>query len=152
MKLLYKLFIGVLFWGTYFLPIFSFEKAFRILDVETNDFFGIYRDGILIFSVLSIILTFLFLWLSPKLFRKYLYRIGIIIFYLVFYYFACTSIAWDYRIIFGATWQWPEIFPELVRPQWYFYVFGALGVLFNYQFLKLTQKKTTEYKNWWQQR
>ncbi len=144
MKLFFKLFLGVLFWGTYFLPIYAFEKTFRILGVDTNDFFGIYRDGILIFSTLSFVLTFLFLWLLPKLFRKYIYRIGIVIFYLIFYYFTCTSIAWDYRIVFGTTWQWSEIFPELVKPQWYFYVFGALGVFFNYQCMRLVQRKTIE--------
>ncbi len=141
MTLYFKFFVGVLFWSTYFLPIYAFEKTFRLVSVTTNDFFGIYRDGILIFGILSFVLANLFLWLLPKLFCKYRYRIGMVIVYLVFYYVACNAMAWDYRIAFGTTWQWTEIFPELVKPQWYFYVFGVLGAFFNYQFMKLLQNK-----------
>ena len=136
-----KFLIGLLFWATYFWPIYSFEKAFRLLEVESNDFYGIYPDGTLICSLLAIVLTFLFFWVSPKYFHKPAYKISIAIVYLSFYYFACTSIAFDYRIVFGTTWLWSEIFLELVKPHWFFYVFGMLGVFFHYQFQQLISKK-----------
>ncbi len=140
MKLL-KFFIAVLFWGSYFIPIYSFEKTFRRLSVNANNFYGIYHNGIMLFSFLAIVFTLLFLWLSPKFFDKAAYKAGIILLYITFYYFACTSIAWDYRIFFGTTWRWSEIFSELVKPRWYFYVFGILGTFYNYQFQKIIQKK-----------
>ncbi len=142
-EILLKFIVGVLFWGTYFIPIYSFEQVFR-LGVQSQDFWGIYRDGILIFSFLAIILTILNLKLSPKFFHKLFYKISIVVVYLVFYYYACTSIAWDYRIVFGNTWLWHEVFFELVAVHWYFYVFGLLGVFFHYQYQKLIQIKTNK--------
>ncbi len=142
MKIILKIIIGILFWATYFLPIYSFEKAFKIPRVNATNFFGAYPYGVLTYSTLAIVLTLLFIRITPLFFQKLIYKISIVICYLVFYYFACISIAWDYRIIFGTTWQWSEIFTELVKPQWYFYVFGVLGVFFNYQFQKLLYIKT----------
>lgn len=144
MKIIHRLptfLIGILFWGTYFLPIYSFEKAFRLLEVTSNDFGGIYQDGILVFSGLAIILTILSLWLSSKFFHQLWYKVVLVVNYLVFYYFACLSIAWDYRVLFGTTWQWSEVFSELVLPHWYFYAFGGLGVFFHYQYQVLIQDR-----------
>lgn len=135
-----KFFIGVLFWGTYFLPIHAFEKAFRLdLPVKVLE---IYLDGggVFLFSLIAIILTSLFLWLSPKFFHQLWYKIVIVMSYLVFYYFACVSIAWEHRVLFGATWLPSEIFPELVKPHWYFYGFGGLGVVFHYQYQALISR------------
>ena len=144
MKKSSKLLKAIFLWATYFLPIYSFEKVFAFLRINTTDFIGIYRDGIFTFSVLAIIPTVIFLLLSPKLFHKSVYKAVIILFYLGYYYLACTSIAWDYRIIFGTTWQWSEVFTELVKPEWYFYFFGVLGTFFNYYCQKSVQNKTIE--------
>ncbi len=137
-----KFLIGILFWATYFLPIYSFEKAFR-LDLLENNVFEIYLDGggVWLFSLIAIILTPLFLWLLPKFFHQFWYKIVVFISYLVFYYFACISIAWEHRFLFGNTWFHSEIFPELVKPHWYFYVFGGLGVFFHYQYQCSLQEK-----------
>lgn len=133
------LFAG-LFWGTYFVPMYSFEKTFRLLEVTSNDFWGVYRNGILVFSGLAIVLTLLFLWLSPKFFYQFWYKIVVVVSYFIFYYCACTSIAWDYRSLLGATWLPSEIFSELVKPQWYFYVCGGVGVCFHYYYQRLMSR------------
>lgn len=130
-RILLKCVIAITFWSSYVIPIYAFERLFR-LGIHENNLWGVYNDAVWIFSLLAVILTLLFLWLSPKFFHNTWYKIAIVIVYLVFYQQACTSIAWDYRSVFGATWLWSEIFLELVAPHWYFYGLGALGIAHHY--------------------
>ncbi len=133
-------FIGVFFWATYFLPIYSFEKAFRISSLDVLDFISVDFRGIIVYSGLAIILTLIGIQLSPKIGNQIVYKISSVVVYIAFYCFACIAIAWDYRIAFGTTWRWYELFPEVIMHQWYFYVLGIFGLYFNYQYQNLIQQ------------
>lgn len=142
MNKLPKIFTGILLWASFVLPIYLFEKSFLFFSIETSDLAGVYPDAIWSFSLLAIGITLMTLWISRKAFHKNTFKGLIIIVNFGFYGLACTSIAWDYRIIFGATWQWTEIFPALVQPQWYFYAFGITGILCNYLLQKFIVKQS----------
>lgn len=117
----------ILYWATYFVPVLAFEMAFRSYNIKTTDI----GASFLLFVFLAIVPTLLFFWLSPKFFHLPLYKIAYSYFYIILYGLACTHIAWGYRAAFGTTWLWTEVFPELVLPQWYFYIFGFWGAFFN---------------------
>ncbi|HBS12060.1 MAG TPA: hypothetical protein DEO36_05880 [Flavobacteriaceae bacterium] len=135
----FYIFVGVLLWGTYFLPIHSFYKIFRL---QITDLGGFYNDaGIQLGFIISIFLTIVSIWLSPKYFKNKIYKIIIIAVYMLFYIATCIGIGWDHRANFGTTWLYSEIFPELIKSHWYFYVIGLLGLYFNYKFQELLFKK-----------
>jgi hypothetical protein len=48
--------VYIIFWGTYFLPVYSFEKAFRL---GITDFAGLYPVGTLFWLLASIACTVL---------------------------------------------------------------------------------------------
>ncbi len=134
----------VLFWGSYALPIYSFEKIFRIWVVKTTDLYGIYNDSFVIFMILAVLPSLIFPCLKHSFRNSKLIDSFAILFYIIFYLLACSSIAYDYRIHFGSTWRFAEIFHALVKPQWFFYLIGGLGIFFNYKILQFIPENSTK--------
>lgn len=129
-----KILIYILFWGTYFLPIYSFHKAFRH---QITDVTGIYNNASFIYLLGSVLITLGSIFLRSHFTKSKLQPYISTCIYLAFYTFCCWSIAWDHRIAFGITWQNHEVLSGLVLPHWYFYVFGLLGLYFNLKYQKL---------------
>ena len=130
----------LLYFVAFALPVYLFEIMFRsqLSELELNSG-GIYRDAPFFYIPISVILVLLFSWLSTRFGEKMLFRIIASIVYALFYMWMCFFIAYAYKQLFGTTWQRGEVFSALVLSQWYFYVFGSVGIIIFS--LPLIQKK-----------
>lgn len=127
-----KLLFIVLLWLSFWVPVFLFEEAFRSQFFAKELMGGVYRDAPLVYLSVSLVLSILTSWFSPRFFSQLWYKVLIAVVFFLFFKEMCTQVAYDYRIHFGTTWQYSELFPELVTPHWYFYFFGIFGVLMHF--------------------
>lgn len=119
----------ILYFGSYFIPSYLFALLFR---EHIVDFTGIYLDALFLSAVLAMLLSGLFLWLTPRFWHKRSYQVLITVLYGIVYFQTCLGTAYDHRIAFGNTWTAPEVFHALLLPQWYFYLLGLLGLVWHY--------------------
>jgi hypothetical protein len=122
--------IFIFFWATFWLPVFTFEEIYRMQFSAWELTGGVYRDAPTIYLPLSLVLSLLLFWLLPKLKWRVFMMVVLGVFYFLFYTYMCTQVAWDYRVNYGNTWLWNEVFFELVAVHWYFYVLGVMGCFF----------------------
>ena len=125
-----------LYFVAFALPVYLFEIMFRsqLSELELNSG-GIYRDAPFFYIPISVILVLLFCWLSTRFAEKRWFRIIACFAYVFFYMWMCFFIANAFKHLFGTTWQRGEVFSGLVLSQWYFYIFGGIGVLAHYLLL-----------------
>lgn len=126
-------------------PAFIFEFLFIS---ELGDLTQImpapyYRDAPVFFVATSFLLAILFSLAAPRFYNALWYKIASIIVYLGAYTLMCFWVALDVAAAggFGNTWHYNEIFPELLAPHWYFYVFGILGLVMHFFMQHLIIKK-----------
>lgn len=136
-----KLLFILLLWLSFWLPVFLFEEAFRSQFFTKELMSGVYRNAPLVYLSASLVLSILTSWFSPRFFSKLWCKGLLAVVFFLFFIEMCTQVAYDYRINFGSTWPYSELFPELVAPHWYFYIFGILGMAMQYFTLQLKCKK-----------
>ena len=119
----------IFLWVSLCLPIFVFEVIFRSQFEAYELTGGVYRDAPFIYIGLSLLLTIFYGFIPNRLRLLNWYRLVFVFVFCMFFIVMCTQVAWDYRMNFGTTWQWSEVFFELVAPQWYFYAIGFVGLL-----------------------
>lgn len=112
-------------------PIFVFGWYFK---QSLSEFTYFDYGAAYVFSILGFILSLFYLWLTPRYFKSWVYKLMLMAIYLLVYAQACDSTIWDHRIEFGTTWEpsrWPmEMFTGLVGP--YFYILMLIGAVWHF--------------------
>lgn len=111
-------------------PVFVFEELFRNQFEPWELKGGVYRDAPGVYLLAPFFFALLLSWILPRFLGKVNFTIMALCSYCVFYTFLCSEVAFDYRINFGTTWLPGEVFRGLVLTKWYFYVCGAVGLIF----------------------
>lgn len=125
----------ILFSSAFILPLLLFEFFFRQL--EANQYARYYAEIRIIYIPLALIFAvFLVFYKNSKKYNK---TISLVV-YVLFYCLMCYQIADEYKHNFGTTWQKVEVFLSLVLSQWYFYIFGGLGLV-SFTFLLFSKLK-----------
>lgn len=113
-----------------FLPIYGFGKMF-LAGVDGYNHFYDYSAiyGLVVAIMLSGFSTLIILM---KLWRNPIIRVLLTAVYLLLYYHVAVAIVWEFRMHFGTTWGYTEIFSTLINHKWYFYVFAFCGAFLYY--------------------
>jgi len=127
-------------WISLAIPVFLFEIIFRSQFTPIQLTGGVYRNAPILYLSISFLFSLLFLYTSPRFFMKIGYKVIVIFSFLIYFKEMCSLVAFDYRINFGSTWQYSEIFPELVQAHGYFYSLGIIGLVVHYSIQHLLFK------------